>query len=318
MVVTDMVSANGWNSNRAMVLLKSTNLIDWTSTVINIPNTYLAYAAADRIWAPQTIYDPVEGKYMVYFAMRLGSSDYDKIYYAYVNSTFTGFEAAPALLLNNPGLAAIDADIVYNDGLYQLFFKTEGNGNGIKKAVSPTLTSGYVINDKYLQSTTNAVEGGCVFRMYNTDTWMLIYDMYTSGAYQFTESTDLLNFSVVPNTVSFDFTPRHGTIIPITVAELNALNAKWNPTTVNTEKENNGSFSISPVPAKDILTVNLNEAGNSNTTAIIYDAAGRKVLQQKLPQQRNQINLTSLKKGIYMIKCVNDGALIGSLRFVVQ
>src|SRR6218665_3710912 len=27
MVATDMVAANGWNSNRAMVLLKSTNLI---------------------------------------------------------------------------------------------------------------------------------------------------------------------------------------------------------------------------------------------------------------------------------------------------
>src|SRR5690606_18681703 len=33
MVVTDMVSANGWDSNRAMVLLKSADLINWTSTV---------------------------------------------------------------------------------------------------------------------------------------------------------------------------------------------------------------------------------------------------------------------------------------------
>ena len=36
MVVTDMVSANGWSSNRAMVLLKSTDLVNWSHSVINI------------------------------------------------------------------------------------------------------------------------------------------------------------------------------------------------------------------------------------------------------------------------------------------
>src|SRR5690606_5208655 len=127
---------------------------DWTSTVVNIPNTYSKYAAVDRVWAPQTIYDPSVGKYMVYFSMRLGSSDYDKVYYAYANSTFTALETAPIVLFDN-GLATIDGDIVYKDGFYHLFFKTEGNGNGIKKAVSANLTGGYVLYDKYLQSTTN-------------------------------------------------------------------------------------------------------------------------------------------------------------------
>ncbi|MDP4272229.1 MAG: LamG-like jellyroll fold domain-containing protein, partial [Bacteroidota bacterium] len=215
MVATDMRSSLGWSSNRAMVLMKSKDLINWTHVDLNIPQLYSQYAAADRVWAPQTIFDPKVGKYMIYFAMRLGSSDFDKIYYAYANSTFTALESAPQLLFNNNGLSTIDADIVYKDGQYHMFFKTEGNGNGIKRAVSNTLTGGYVLYDKYLQSTTNAVEGGCVYRMYNTDDWILIYDMYTSGAYQFTVSKDLINFSVVPNTVSFDFTPRHGTIIPI-------------------------------------------------------------------------------------------------------
>ena len=32
MVATDMVSALGWSSNRAMVLLKSTDLVNWTSS----------------------------------------------------------------------------------------------------------------------------------------------------------------------------------------------------------------------------------------------------------------------------------------------
>ena len=40
MVVTDMVSDNGWDSNRAMVLLKSTDLVNWNHSVINMQKRY--------------------------------------------------------------------------------------------------------------------------------------------------------------------------------------------------------------------------------------------------------------------------------------
>ena len=315
MVATDMVSALGWASNRAMVLLKSSNLTDWTSAVVNIPNTYPEFSAADRVWAPQTIYDPAVGKYMVYFAMRLGSSDFDKIYYAYANSTFTALESAPKVLFNNNGLSTIDSDIVFANGQYHLFFKTEGNGNGIKKAVSNSLTLGYVLYDKYLQSTTNAVEGGCVFKMFNSNDWILMYDMYTSGAYQFTRSTDLVNFSVVTMPVSFDFTPRHGTIIPITPSELNALNVKWNPSAVAVEKPKT-RFSVYPVPAKDYLTVEFE--GSAIVRAEVYNMLGSKVLQQDLKQSQSQVNLSGLKTGLYFIKCIQNREVIGSNRFIIE
>ena len=227
MVVTDMVSANGWSSNRAMVLLKSNNLTDWQSSVVNIQNTFSGYEDLLRVWAPQTIYDSSVGKYMIYWSMKIGNAP-DKIYYAYANDNFTGLATEPELLFKNPGGGAvIDGDIVYKDGMYHLFFKTEGDGNGIKKAVSSTLTGNYEIIDRYLQSTTNSVEGGCVFRLIDSDTWLLIYDMYNNGAYQFTESADLEHFSVVGEKVSFDFTPRHGTIIPVTSEEATALMKKW-------------------------------------------------------------------------------------------
>lgn len=227
MVATDMVSALGWNANRAFILMKSTNLTDWTTQVINIPNRYSAFSSAQRVWAPQTIYDNTKGKYMVYWSMSIDNG-IDKVYYAYTNADFNTLETEPKVLFANPdGTPVIDADIVTKDGLFYLFFKTESSGNGIKKAVSGSLTGEYVMNDKYLQSTNNPVEGGCVFRMYDTDTWILMYDMYMSNAYQFTESTDLENFSVAGQKVSFNFTPRHGTIIPITTEEAAALMKKW-------------------------------------------------------------------------------------------
>lgn len=318
MVATDMVSALGWNSNRAMVLLKSTNLIDWQSSIINIPNTYPAeFGSVDRVWAPETIYDPVTGKYMVYFSMRKGSADYDKIYYAYANSDFTALEDTPKQLFFSPtNSACIDGNIIVHNGKYHLFFKTEGSGNGIKKAVSDKLTEGYVIYDKYLDQNSNAVEGGCVFRLYNSDSYILMYDVYSSGYYEFTKSMDLENFTVISG-MSMDFSPRHGTVISITRDELNALNAKWNPSGILSERMNTG-FKIYPVPAKDELNISFDESDDSELLVEVFNFAGNKVLQQAVMHPKGKINISTLRPGFYVLKCIKNDTEISSSRFIIE
>jgi arabinoxylan arabinofuranohydrolase len=228
MVATDMqVAKYDWGPNDGLVMLKSTDLINWVSHVVDIPATFAAFEKVNRVWAPQTIYDPVVKKYMLYWSMRFGSGP-DIIYYAYANKDFTGLETAPRQLFFSPGnQACIDGDIVYKDGKYHLFFKTEGTGNGIKKAVSSKLTSGYVMQDKYLQQTKDPVEGAGIFKLHGTDKYILMYDVYTKGKYQFTESTDLENFKVIDEKVTMDFHPRHGTVISITTAEANRLKRFW-------------------------------------------------------------------------------------------
>ena len=63
MVVTDMKSSLGWSSNRGMVLLKSTDLINWTHSTINLPTRYTkTWKKVIRVWAPQTTYDHQEGR----------------------------------------------------------------------------------------------------------------------------------------------------------------------------------------------------------------------------------------------------------------
>ncbi|MCA1745007.1 MAG: family 43 glycosylhydrolase, partial [Bacteroidales bacterium] len=81
--------------------------------------------------------------------------------------------------------------------------------------------------DDYKQQTTQAVEGSSLFQLINSDTYILMYDMYMAGKYQFTESTDLKEFTVIDHEISMDFHPRHGSIIPITRKELMRLIAKW-------------------------------------------------------------------------------------------
>ncbi|MFC0772372.1 family 43 glycosylhydrolase [Terrimonas alba] len=227
MVVTDMASANGWDSNRAMVLLKSTDLINWTSSIINIQKKYPGQDSLLRVWAPQTIYDANTGRYMIYFSMKHGK-DPDKIYYAYANKDFTDLATEPKQLFFSPtNGACIDGDIVFKDGKYHLFFKTEGEGAGIKIAVSNKLTSGYVLQDRYVQQTKDPVEGAGVFKLNNGEGYILMYDVYTKGRYQFTKSRDLKTFSVIDHEVKMNFHPRHGTVIPITSQEAERLISKW-------------------------------------------------------------------------------------------
>lgn len=227
MVATDMVSAKGWDANRAMVLLKSTDLVNWSSTVINIQKKYPNNENLKRVWAPQTIYDAQKGKYMIYWSMQHGN-DIDKIYYAYANADFTDLETEPKQLFFSPtNGACIDGEIIFKDNKYHLFFKTEGSGAGIKVAVSNQLTEGYVLRDQYVQQTKYPVEGAGVFKLNNSDDYILMYDLYTKGKYQFTKTSDLENFSVIDNAVTMNFHPRHGTVMPITAKELARLESKW-------------------------------------------------------------------------------------------
>lgn len=228
MVATDMVSANGWDSNRAMVLLKSEDLINWSHSIINIQQTYEGQDDLKRVWAPQTIYDHKANKYMIYWSMKHGDGP-DIIYYAYANDSFTGLTGEPRpLFIPADRKSCIDGDIVYKDGKYHLFYKTEGHGNGIKIAVTDELTSGrWTESPDYKQQTDQAVEGAGTFKLSGTDKYILMYDLYTSGRYQFTETTDLEHFRAIDSKVTMDFHPRHGTVMAVTRDEMKRLTDKW-------------------------------------------------------------------------------------------
>ncbi len=222
MVATDMRSAHGWSSNRGMVLLKSTDLINWEHTAINFPTRYTkAWKDVIRVWAPETIYDHQAGKYMVFYSLRTSApNSFDKIYYQYANKDFTDLEGEPRWLFD-AGNATIDGDIVYNDAdqLYHLFYKQE-SGRGIYQAVAKKLTDRWKMIEGHVEQTKEAVEGVGVCKAIDGKSWIIMYDCYGSGHYQFCKSEDLKNFQFVQNTeMKGKFTPRHGTIIPITRAE---------------------------------------------------------------------------------------------------
>ena len=226
MVATDMRSAHGWSSNRGMVLLKSTDLIHWQHSTVNFPTRYTkAWKNVIRVWAPETIYDHKAKKYMVFYSLRTSDPhSFDKIYYQYANEDFTDLEGEPRWLFD-AGNATIDGDIVYNeaDQLYHLFYKQE-SGRGIYQAVAKNLTDRWQMLNGNVEQTKEAVEGVGVCKAIDGKSWIIMYDCYGNGHYQFCKSEDLKTFQFVQNTeTKGKFTPRHGTIIPITRAEKERL-----------------------------------------------------------------------------------------------
>ncbi len=216
-----------------MILMQSTDLINWQTSVVNIPQTFPdEFGKVDRVWAPQTIYDETAGKYMVYFSMRSGDGASDIIYYAYAYKDFTALEAAPKQLYFPPAdsntKACIDGDIIPFNGKFYLFHKAEDGDPGIELAISDKLTEGYkLLSDKRVDCEKNRVEGSGVFKLNNSDDYILMYDVYTNGRYQFAKSSDLKHFEVFDQDISMNFHPRHGTVIPITGKELKRLVEKW-------------------------------------------------------------------------------------------
>ena len=221
-----MRSSLGWASNRGMVLLKSADLINWQHTAINFPTRYTkTWKNVQRVWAPETIYDRQAGKYMVFYSLRTSDEkSYDKIYYQYANSDFTDLEGEPQWLFD-AGNATIDGDIVYNpaDQLYHLFYKQE-SGRGIYQATARQLTDKWQMLPGNVEQTKESVEGVGVCRTIDGQSWIIMYDCYGNGHYQFCRSADLKTFQLVQNTKTKGaFTPRHGTVIPITRAEKERL-----------------------------------------------------------------------------------------------
>ncbi|MBB6462348.1 glycoside hydrolase family 43 protein [Flammeovirga kamogawensis] len=229
MALTDMVSSKGWDTNRGLILLKSKDLINWSSSAIHFPARFKNQENLKSVWAPQTIYDKESGKYIIYWSSKYGTKE-EVLYYAFVNSDFTDLEGYPTPLFIPKNKAhCIDGDIIIKDDLYYLFYKTSNeNGKGIKVATATSLTANkWKEYPNFLQKTDKQVEGSGIFKRNNSTDYILMYDLFQDHGYEFCKSKDLLNFVPTEKKVKLNFSPRHGTILPITGKEYDLLLEKW-------------------------------------------------------------------------------------------
>jgi len=83
------------------------------------------------------------------------------------------------------------------------------------------------------------------------------------------------------------------------------------------EITNNGSLKVYPTPATNVLNVSTPAQLSGNSTLKIVDVNGVVVLQQKVTSSLQQIDISRLAKGVYMIK-TEDGMNTSSSKFVKQ
>ena len=239
-VATDMmVAKNGWTENPGIVLMRSSDLVHWSHAKINLGRDWPAFSDAYWVWAPQTIYDRKARKYMIYFTLqRTGDNRQSLItYYAYANRDFTAFEQEPKPLFAAK-YGSIDNDIILKDGTYHLFYKgntKDANGkevkNGIQRATAKRLKGPWKEDFEFLDAyagTKTHVEGSSVFPLHDgSGKWVLMYDLYSSGRYEYQTSTDLLTWTREPQSFRKDFFPRHGSVISLTQEDLERVQQRW-------------------------------------------------------------------------------------------
>lgn len=239
-VATDMNTVkNGWKDNPGIVLMKSKDLVNWMHSKIVLKEDYKEhFSDAYWVWAPQTIYDKKAKKYMIYFTLqRTGDGRKSLVtYYAYANKDFTGFESEPKVLFNAK-YGCIDNDIIERNGVYHMFYKgniknAEGKEiqNGIQQATAKNLKGPWKEDFKFIDAYADSktgVEGSGVFKLNDKNEYVLMYDLYGSGRYEYQTSKDLNTFSTKPESFRKDFFPRHGTVCSVTKDEMERLQQKW-------------------------------------------------------------------------------------------
>lgn len=227
-IATDMRCHDGWNSNSSMVIWDSVDLINWENERIIDFSAFEETKNADRVWAPQIIYDKFKGEYMIYWSHHNTDDSLDTIiWYAYTKD-FKALSTHPQVLFNPKcRLSAIDADIIEADGKYYLY-EADGGKDGICYAVSDRPNGPYFEPDNNKVSVADtALEGNCIYKILSSDKYVMIADKFKAGGYFAQETSDLINFKEVKDFAINHIRPRHGSVMHITEEEYNRLVEKY-------------------------------------------------------------------------------------------
>lgn len=281
MVATDANTTNNYN-NTGLHTWGSNDLITWDE----LANPQFATdkgggskTITNMCWAPEAIWDPVAGKYMVYFATSEADSaanESAKIYYSYTTD-FINFEEKQVLF--DPGYGVIDADITpYKNG-YVMLYKKEAESDPAAKKVwytfktgkSPSNSDGEydTANAKVFESVTKTqAEGPQVFPISGTSSYGVLVDYFSSGGFGFSYTSDFESYSKISadNCSINHLNPSHGCIIPISDMEYYNLSQAFGKATSTQTAVKPGDTANSHLVARYFTSNNAREdvSGNGN------------------------------------------------------
>lgn len=281
MVATDANTTNNYN-NTGLHTWGSNDLITWDE----LANPQFATdkgggskTITNMCWAPEAIWDPVAGQYMVYFATNEADSaanESAKIYYSYT-ADFRTFSKKQVLF--DPGYGVIDADITpYGNGYVMLYKKEASSGTGAKKVwytfktgKSPSNSDGEydAANAKVFESVSNTqAEGPQVFPISGTSSYGVLVDYFSDGGFGFSYTSDFESYSKISadNCSINHLNPSHGCIIPISDMEYYNLSQAFGKATSTQTAVKPGDTANSHLIARYFTSNNAREdvSGNGN------------------------------------------------------
>jgi DUF1680 family protein len=226
--------------SRYLEVWESHDLVNWSAQrhVLVSPPT------AGNTWAPEAYWDETLGEYVVFWASKLypetdTAHSSSGIVNSMVFATTRDFVHFSEITPWQTGLSRIDSTVIKSDDVYYRFTKDEGGGgtgcSDIIQESSPNLRatlSGWTTIASCIgrDAGTSAVEGPSIFKSnpgdVNGDKFYLFVDEYGGRGYVPLATDDISDPDwQVPASYSLPASPRHGTVMPITADELEALTA---------------------------------------------------------------------------------------------
>lgn len=292
MIATDLkINGNGnwgraqtWGS-RSIMVWESNDLVNWTDQRM----VEVAPEEAGNTWAPEIMYDKTTGEYIVFWASRMfddashTGSAYQKMMYSKTRDFYTFTE--PKVYLDY-GYSIIDTTMIEHDGKVYRFTKDEQDngasapfgkmvfqevGNSILDPAFKMINQG-VGNMKW-------VEGPTIFKSNTDEKWYLFVDEFGGRGYLPFETTNLASgVWTLSSNYNLPASPRHGTVIPITQSEYDALSGKNVPvsgisldkTTLSIVEGQSGQLTATLLPAnatKKAVTWNSNNPAVATVSA---------------------------------------------------
>jgi hypothetical protein len=249
LLATDLSIGSGtsWDASvrtgsRYLEIWESSDLVSWSAQ----RHVLVSPATAGNTWAPEAYYDNQLGTYVVFWASSIYAANdtkhtgtsYHRMMYATTND-FKTFSAAK--VWQDAGTSRIDSTVLEYGGTYYRFTKDEGAVTGCTDIIqesSATLTAQLAAWKPIAtcigkNASTGAVEGPAVFRANPDDVrgggkFYLFVDEYTGRGYIPLETDDIAKPSwKVASTFKLPASPRHGTVLPITAAELGRISTAY-------------------------------------------------------------------------------------------
>ncbi len=222
------------SGSKSIVIWESTDLVNWSEARL----VQVAPDNAGCTWAPESIYDDATGQYMVFWASKTADDDYtyQRIYRSYTRD-FKNFtepevyidDATEADIASSTAVSNIDTTFLKNDGKYYRFTKNESRSSVIMEESTSldgpfTEVSTYTLNGT-AGNTVTGYEGPTAYKLNGEDTWCLLLDYYSKSQGYKPFVTNDITTGVFTSAADFNFDTkyRHGTVMPITMDEYEAL-----------------------------------------------------------------------------------------------